>query len=215
MSNPYGSPGNPDDHNGNSGQSGDIPSYGDYAGGDPAQGYGQPQDPGNPYGAYPGGADQQYLGGSMLPGAGVRLGAFIIDAIIIGIVSFIIGLLIGGGLTDDDGNVSTGASILISIIGIVLWLAYRVAMETTRGASLGKMILGLKVVDANGNNLSAQDSFVRNVWYLASNILSMIPFIGWLFSLAIYIALGVTISKDPQKQSFTDKWGKAYVVRSR
>jgi hypothetical protein len=43
----------------------------------------------------------------------------------------------------------------------------------------------------------------------------MIPFIGWLFSLAIYIALGVTISKDPQKQSFTDKWGKAYVVRSR
>ncbi|WP_414122947.1 RDD family protein [Corynebacterium nuruki] len=181
MSNPYGSPGNPDDNNGNSGHSGDIPSYGDYAGGDPAQGYGQPQDPGNPYGAYPGGADQQYLGGSMLPGAGVRLGAFIIDA----------------------------------IIGIVLWLVYRVAMETTRGASLGKMILGLKVVDANGNNPSAQDSFLRNIWYLASNILSMIPFIGWLFSLAIYIALGVTISKDPQKQSFTDKWGKAYVVRSR
>jgi uncharacterized RDD family membrane protein YckC len=214
MSNPYGSPGNPDDNNGSGDNNGygDLPSYGDYSSGDPSQGYGQPQDPGNPYGAYPGGADQQFLGGSTLPGAGIRLGGYIIDVILVGIVSFIIGLLFGGYSND---TVSTGTTALLSIISIILWLAYRIGMEVSTGATLGKMALGLKVVDANGNHLTAQASFMRNLWYLVGSLVAIVPFIGWLLSLAVYIALGVTISKDPQKQSYTDKWGNAYVVRSR
>ncbi|WP_010119549.1 RDD family protein [Corynebacterium nuruki] len=212
MSNPYGSPGNPDDHNGNSGPSGDIPSYGDYAGGDPAQGYGQPQDPGNPYGAYPGGADQQYLGGSTLPGAGVRLGAYIIDAIILMIIAVIVGFIVGlAGGASDDGAVSAGTQFLLSVIVVVIWFAYRVGMEISAGGSVGKLILGLKVVDINGQRLSAQNSLIRNAWF----IVGIIPFVGGILSFVAAIALGVTISSNPQKQSFTDKWAKSYVVRSR
>lgn len=235
MSNPYGSPDNPfDDDNGTgsgTGSTGDgtdrtggssLPSYGDYASG--TGDHGAVGD-GNPYGAPAGGynaapgggvpygdADQSlFPTGSAYPGAGRRFGAFLIDTIIVGIVSFIIGMLFGQSTTE----LTVGTQLLLSLISIVLWFAYRVGMETSRGATLGKMALGMKVVDTDGRNLTAQNSFMRNVWYLVSSVVSIVPFIGWLFSLAVYIAVGVTISRDPYKQSYADKWGHAYVVNAR
>lgn len=237
MSNPYGSPGNPDDRNGGSSDdNGGLPSYGDYASGDPAEGYGQPQDPGNPYGAYPGGAfpegpSQQFLGGSTLPGAGKRLGAYLIDAIIVGIVSGIISaIFVGGTYSDylddysdwaDNGEIGDppgldlSAVLLPAVVGLVLWFGYRMIMEVTKGATVGKMALKMKVVNIDGGRITYQESFLRNSWYLLSALLTaFLNTIGGIAMIVIMIILGVQISRSPQNQHICDTWGKTYVVNA-
>lgn len=198
-----GTPGNPfdgddladTDHTPNSGS---LPSYNDYT----SSNGGGNQDA----------ADTLSPGAGLYPGAGARLGAYIIDIIIVSVVS----MLVSAPFVDfGSAGVSVGTTATVSLISIVLWFVYRIGMETGTGATLGKMALGLKVVDSNGAKLDIQASFMRNLWFLVSNLASIVPFVGFLLSLAVYITLGVTISRDPYKQSFADKWGKAYVVRSR
>lgn len=208
MSTPSGTPENPfsDDRSREdadragdaTGGEGSLPSYNAYAGSGPTG-------PANDYTSSP-------MTGSAYPGPGVRLGALLIDFVAVWIVTLIISVIF---VDFGSGTISIGAQIVLQLVSLVIWLAYRVGMEVATGASLGKMALGLKVVDASGAPLSAQDSLMRNLWYVVSAVLGMIPFIGWLLNIAVYIAVGVTISNNQFNQSFSDKWGKAYVVRSR
>ena len=64
----------------------------------------------------------------------------------------------------------------------------------------------------NGQNLSAVDSLKRNSWYILGAVLGLIPMVGGLVQLALYIAVGVTIGQSPENQSFTDKFANASVV---
>lgn len=205
MSTPSGTPENPfnddrgrEDPARTADGAGSLPAYNAYAGADPTG-------PANNYAGAP-------MVGSAYPGAGVRLGALLIDFVAVWVVTLIISLIF---IDFGSGSFSTGAMVVLQLVSLVIWLAYRVAMEATTGATLGKMALGLKVVDASGAQLSAQNSLMRNLWYLVSAVVGMVPFIGSLLSIAVYIAVGVTISNDQFNQSFSDKWGKAYVVRSR
>lgn len=205
MSTPSGTPGKPadDDHGqedadratGVTGGAGPLPSYNAYAGSGPTG-------PTNAYAAP--------MAGSAYPGPGARLGALLIDFVVVWILTGVIAVIFV-----DFSSITLAAQIGMQFISLVIWLAYRIGMEVTTGASLGKMALGLKVVDAGGATLSAQDSLMRNLWYVVSTVVGMIPFLGWLLNLGVCIAVGVTISNDQFNQSFSDKWGKAYVVRSR
>ncbi|WP_312799093.1 RDD family protein [Corynebacterium variabile] len=205
MSTPSGTPENPfsddrgqedaDRSGGATGGASPLPSYNAYA----ASG---PTDPTNAYAAH--------MAGSAYPGPGARLGALLIDFVVVWILTGVIAVIFV-----DFSSITLAAQIGMQFISLVIWLAYRIGMEVTTGASLGKMALGLKVVDASGATLSAQDSLMRNLWYVVSTVVGMIPFLGWLLNLGVCIAVGVTISNDQFNQSFSDKWGKAYVVRSR
>lgn len=207
MSNPYG----PDD-NQNPYAQGGVPQNG------------MPQ--GNyPQGGFP---PAGYPLVSPYPGAGARLGAYVIDLLVVGVVMAFIGAVV---LWDDintwiddlerwDGNgagpdLNMGGFYLISVISIVVWLVYRIGMEIWKGQTVGKMALKMKVVDVDGQLPTFQASFLRNSWYLISSVLSFIPVIGWVANVGIPAALGVTISKDPYRQSFTDQWAKTYVVSTR
>lgn len=208
MSTPSGTPENPcsDDRGqedadrsaGATDGAGPLPSYNAYTAAGAAG-------PANDYSYTP-------MAGSPYPGPGIRLGALLIDFIAVWIVTVIISLIF---VDYGSGTISIGSQIIMQFVSLVIWLAYRVGMEVTTGASLGKMALGLKAVDAGGATLSAQDSLMRNLWYVLSAVVGMVPFIGWLLNLGVYIAVGVTISNDRFNQSFSDKWGRAYVVRSR
>ena len=85
-------------------------------------------------------------------------------------------------------------------------------METKKGATIGKMAIGARVISVNGQNLSAVDSLKRNSWYILGAVLGLIPMVGGLVQVALYIAVGVTIGQSPENQSFTDKFANAYVV---
>ena len=91
-----------------------------------------------------------------------RLIALIIDGVIIGVVLGVIaaigaiGFLLSGGVS---GFFFSGFTILAG----VLFILYFPLMESTRGASIGKQLMGLKVVSKSGTNPTLVEAFVRNV----------------------------------------------------
>ena len=192
---------------------------GGYGAGDP-NAYGAP--------AFPNAAaNNGAMFGSNRPGAWKRLLALIIDSLLVHVVlnGIVMYAICGAELMDwfratmnaespdaVDVPYPTGKVAISSLIMLIVWLAYRVIMETKKGATIGKMAIGARVISVNGQNLSAVDSLKRNSWYILGAVLGLIPMVGGLVQLALYIAVGVTIGQSPENQSFTDKFANAYVV---
>lgn len=222
--------------------SNDLPDYNAYTDGNSGDsnpyeqaGYGAEQssygtgDP-NAYGApaFPNAAaNNGAMFGNDRPGAWKRLLALIIDSLLVQVVigSIVMFAIAGQELMDwfqatvnaespdaVDVPYPTTKVMISSIIMLVVWLTYRVLMESKKGATLGKMAIGARVISADGQNIQPVESLKRNGWYIIGAILGMIPTVGAFAQVAIYIAVGVTIGQSPEKQSFTDKFANAYVV---
>jgi len=128
----------------------------------------------------------------------LRFVALIIDAIILGAIQFvaimpILGIM-GIGMANDLQNFDSSdqaqaismVSQIMAVAGIsqVVFLAiqtlYYTFMESSKyQASIGKIVLGLKVTDTNGNKLDFTKALVRN---LSKIISSMILLIGYLMA---------------------------------
>ncbi|QIS01165.1 RDD family protein [Nocardia brasiliensis] len=168
--------------------------------------YGQPpqygQQPQDPYGQYPQQPGGFNYGGQ--PGdLGTRIGARVIDALILYIPYLIIYFLVKNSL---------GLTIGLGLLWTVVQLGYFVGMETSQGTTLGKKVLGLKVLAPGGAaKIEPVTSLKRNV-FVAANI---IPCVGGLVSLVLAIYIMVTISQDPNKQGWHDKFaGGTQVVKA-
>ncbi|BDT84477.1 RDD family protein [Nocardia cyriacigeorgica] len=200
---PYGQPqfgqqqpyGQPQDPYAQQGQYGQQAQYGQQ---DPyaqqqygQQGYGQ-------YGQQPGFGGQP---GDLL----TRFGARFIDGIIAGIPASIVYFVIVFAINSLFG------SILAWILYFAIVSAYFVLCETNMGTTLGKKILGLRVIAPGGApKISPEVSIKRNI-YLIVNI---IPCLGQLASLGLAIYMAITIEQDPNKQGWHDKFaGGTQVVK--
>ncbi|MEU7139319.1 RDD family protein [Nocardia sp. NPDC046473] len=174
-------------------QYGQQPQYGQ------APQYGQ-QDQYGQYPQQPGGFNQ--YGGQ--PGdLGTRIGARVIDALILYIPYLIIYFLVKNSL---------GLTIGLGLVWTLVQLGYFVGMETSQGTTIGKKVLGLKVLAPGGAaKIEPVTSLKRNI-FVAANI---IPCVGGLVSLVLAIYIMVTISQDPNKQGWHDKFaGGTQVVKS-
>jgi uncharacterized RDD family membrane protein YckC len=89
--------------------------------------------------------------------------------------------------------------IIFNILIIAAYVVYFVAMWMARGATLGKMIVGLKIVSVDGQAITFTDALIRFV--LLAAVGASIGFLWLLF--------------DPQKQSLHDKAGRTVVVKIR
>lgn len=215
--------------------SNDLPDYNAYSGGNSGNsnpyeqgGYGA-GDP-NAYGApaFPNAAaNNGAMFGNDRPGAWKRLLALIIDSLLIQVIlgGILLFAICGQDLVDwydalkianspEEANelFPSGKLAIWGLIMAVVWLIYRVLMESKKGASLGKMAIGARVISVDGQNLTPLESLKRNGWYIIGTVLGLIPLVGSYLALALYIVVGVTIGQSPEKQSFTDKVAKAYVV---
>ncbi|MET8655159.1 MULTISPECIES: RDD family protein [Nocardia] len=173
------------------------PQYGQDPYGQPQQQYGQDPYQQQGYGPQGGGSG---VGADI----GVRIGARVIDHLIVAIpVVIIVSVLFGLG---------TGGQIINGVLSTVALLAYFVGMETSQGTTLGKKILGLKVVAPGGApKLTPEVSLKRNL-YVAAQI---IPCVGGLISLGLAIYIIITTSQDPNKQGWHDKFaGGTQVVKA-
>ncbi|MFD6155722.1 RDD family protein [Nocardia sp. NPDC060256] len=174
-------------------QYGQQPQYGQ------APQYGQ-QDQYGQYPQQPGGFNQ--YGGQ--PGdLGTRIGARVIDALILYIPYLIIYFLVKNSL---------GLTIGLGLVWTLVQLGYFVGMETSQGTTIGKKVLGLKVLAPGGAaKIEPVTSLKRNI-FVAANI---IPCVGGVVSLVLAIYIMVTISQDPNKQGWHDKFaGGTQVVKS-
>jgi uncharacterized RDD family membrane protein YckC len=148
-----------------------------FPGGPPAPGHGGPE----PWAPAP-----------QLAGVWPRIGARFLDALLVGVVAGVVGGLLG--LPDTVGLLLT----LVAMIG------YETLMLANGGQTLGKMLLGLRVVRADLAPPAVQDGLVRS---LVVDLLWIVP-LAWL-------VLAVVIERHPRRQGWHDRAAGTLVVRSR
>ena len=99
---------------------------------------------------------------------GQRVGALLLDALLIGavfgVVSGLVAALTFVFITDPTGAGAVGAAVdLLRSLTVVVGLGYFVLTEGKYGQTVGKRALGLVVVTEDGEAIGYRDALVRNV----------------------------------------------------
>ena len=143
-------------------------------------------------------------------GFGIRLLAWLIDFLVLLFLSFIIALISGFfiaflliyvSIVSADSSIVTSLSNFISgFIGFSVNLLYFTLFWSSKfQGTPGKILLGLKIVDANGNKISYSTALIR---YISTIISSLLLGIGYLL-----------IIFDGKKQALHDKFASTYVIK--
>lgn len=136
-------------------------------------------------------------------GVGIRFIAQIIDGIVLGIVGAIIAFATGTTLPLHTATVfgvpMYTSSPIVSGLS-VLPLLYFIIMEAAFGGTLGKLVLGLRVVALDGTSISWGQSIVRN----------LLRVIDILFG---YLVGAIFIWSSPLRQRFGDMIARTVVVK--
>ena len=156
----------------------------------------------------------QATSSALAPAAVVtRVIAYIIDAIILGIL----GIVILGIIVND---VTIVGSVIRAVIYAVLGFLYFGYTWTAWKASPGQRILGLMTVnDADGAALTWNQATMRWAFLFGPSILNSLFQLGGSLSsivnlivLVYYIYLLYTTATDPRKQGFHDKQATSLVI---
>lgn len=196
MSNPY----QPQDPNNPYGQQPPQQPYGQQPqqpyGQQPQQPYGQqpygqqPQQPygQQPYGQQPYGQQPFVQGGYAVPSAagmyagwGTRLGAYIIDVLVLLIPSFIVGLITGLGatasfnLTGASSSASSmGMYIFGSLLNLIINTGYFAYFHGTTGQTIGKRVLKIRVIRRNNQPMDFVVAVKRLAITIASTVINLL-----------------------------------------
>jgi len=169
--------------------------------------------------------------GTMSGPAGVALAdiperaiAFVIDAIILGIIGFIVSTITLSVLGDNFlvfRAHNLVSSLATTVIMLVVSAAYFIGMWSRMGgATVGMKAMKLSVRDAaSGQPIGQQQAINR--WLVvgapfAISFLYVWGIIGWLIALAILayeIYLLVTTAQSPTRQGFHDTYAKTVVAK--
>jgi uncharacterized RDD family membrane protein YckC len=143
---------------------------------------------------------------------GTRIGARLIDYIILTIASLLIVVpLFVGAFFADVSGFSFGfgiGNVVSSIVSATIYIGYFAWMESSRGQTLGKMMLNVRTVAPGGGNPSFEQAVKRNAWLA----LSVIPVFGWLLQLAAVIYIMVTINSSATNQGWHDEFADGTMV---
>lgn len=122
---------------------------------------------------------------------GARIGAQIVDLIVVMILAVVVGIAFG---------ISLGSEAGVFLGFIVVMLGYGTVLEGAYGKTLGKMLLGIRVVGATGEDIGFGGAFLRNIPAV---------FGGWLTWIVGIAAIAI----DDRNQRLFDQVADTYVVR--
>jgi uncharacterized RDD family membrane protein YckC len=127
----------------------------------------------------------------------IRFVAYIVDAIIVGIIAFIVSLIFGVTKSGYPQNQS------ISILFFVIYFTYMFSANSFigPGQTIGMRVLNLKVVTVTGESLDLTKALIRAIILVAEVEILIIGWIGLVWA-----------AFDPQKQAVHDKVAGTYVV---
>lgn len=129
-------------------------------------------------------------------GLGSRIVAYIIDILIVGVISLV---LIGGLLFALGGD----GLFIGNLLAVVINFGYFIYLEANNnGQTIGKSVVNIKVVDERGGTISIGASAVRNIL----RIVDQLPF--------FYIIGIVLILVTDDEQRLGDIAGDTYVVNA-
>lgn len=130
-------------------------------------------------------------------GVGRRVVAAILDIVILFIIFYLIAL--ATRQTTEGGFNLTGAP---AFLGFLVGILYYVAFEALLGGTIGKLVLGVRVVQMDGSRPGWGPALVRNVL----RIVDFLPF--------LYIVGIVCIALNKKKQRVGDMVAHTAVVRA-
>jgi uncharacterized RDD family membrane protein YckC len=151
--------------------------------------------------------------------------AYIIDAIIVGIVIAIITGITGSGVTFTAAGgfeINFVTLLIAAVIGAAINAAYFIYTWTSMRGTLGMKVLGMQIGNAGDGKTLTMDQGVRRWLVLAApgfvaQILIVIPALGALVGLLAFgwfIYLLWTTYSSPTKQGFHDKFANTMVVKA-
>ena len=105
----------------------------------------------------------------------IRVLAYIIDGILLTIVYGIVARLLGIDIFESDWRHYDPLGNLLSLV--IGWLYFALLESSERGATVGKMVMGLRVVTSDGQRLSFMNATGR---YFAKILSAIILFIGFI-----------------------------------
>lgn len=150
-----------------------------------------PQQP-QPYGQPP----QQPAGIGGPADLFTRIIARFIDGVILAVVNmiFVVFLIFGvilsaSGVGFGFGGFS-GWGLLSSLITTAIIVGYFAYLESSKGQTLGKMAMKIKVLGPDGQNPTMEQALKRNAWLA----LGIVPIVGGLLYLGAVIYIIVTIN---------------------
>lgn len=144
------------------------------------------------------------VGADLMP----RFLARLIDGLLLGFVMFVIIVPVvfvsilgfSGGFGAFSG-IGFGA-IMISLIFAAIVIGYFAYLESSRGQTVGKMVMKLKTVGPDGGNPTFEQAAKRSGFYA----ISIIPIIGGLLELAAVIYIAYTINESPTHVGWHDEF---------
>ncbi|MEU3353624.1 RDD family protein [Streptomyces sp. NPDC037389] len=140
-----------------------------------------------------------------MPNPGVRLGARIIDILIILVGIFVIAIPAGAAMAAVADNDNAGAATMATA-GLGIMALYEPLMTHLYGGTLGKRVCGLRVARvSDGQKLSLGAAFGRWAVY---QFIGLVPFGGLINALSC-------LWDKPLRQCFHDKAASSVVVKRR
>ena len=150
----------------------------------------------------------QTVGVRRYAGFWIRFLARVIDGLLLGAVGLIIRIPFGAGALLYPGGVGRGALPLFAalfgvtqLIQIAIAVAYEVYFVSTRGGTLGKLALGLRIIRADGSPVPVGLAVGR---YFAQWISAIILMIGYIMA-----------AFDDQKRALHDRICETRVIHVR
>jgi len=130
-------------------------------------------------------------------GIGVRIGAQIIDAVILGIIYLVVGYALFRTVAWSVEGVEAAPMVLVNL---VIYFLYFMVLEGTVGATVGKKALRIRVLRDDGGPCGVGAAAIRNIL----RVIDVLPF--------IYIVGMILVARSPKKQRLGDIVAHTVVV---
>ncbi len=133
-------------------------------------------------------------------GVGRRFLALLVDLVILSVIDYLISLAFGGVRTA-GGSVSVSLTGFPAVVVMLIPVLYYIVLEAVMGGTVGKMLLGMRIVTVDGSRIGWGASIIRNLL----RIIDGLPF--------AYILGAILIWTSPSKQRLGDRVARTVVVR--
>ena len=148
-----------------------------------------------------------------LASPGARLGARLLDVVVMVIAVFVLALILGASISLSAGSDEGSVLALGALLGLLLLfglagIAYEVTMIALKGQTVGKMATSVKVIRADSGQPPGWGKSIAR--WIIPTLLGIIPFIGLVLSLLCYVSL----TWDKVRQGWHDKAAATLVVKA-
>lgn len=151
-----------------------------------------------------------------------RFLARLIDGVLLAVVNVVIvsvivvGAVMGESASGFSGASSAIAGIVAAVISTAIYLGYFGYMESSRGQTVGKMVMKLQTMGPQGGHPTMEQAIRRNI-FMAFGLAGIIPIIGGIIGglaqLVAVIMIAVGINSDPvRRQAWHDRFAGGTAV---